>query len=61
MTVLGELLHRPKPPALARLIARHQVPRSATGTRMTEWGRRGQSHYKDGQFTKNQPAEGDRC
>ncbi|GAA3060276.1 multiple cyclophane-containing RiPP AmcA [Actinokineospora globicatena] len=53
MTVLDELLRRPKPPALARLIARHQVPGSATGTRMTEWGRRGQSHYKDGQFTKN--------
>ncbi|WP_018687011.1 multiple cyclophane-containing RiPP AmcA [Actinokineospora enzanensis] len=52
MTVLDELVSRPKPPALARLIARHQVPTNDTGVRMAEWGRSGGTHHKDGVFFK---------
>lgn len=51
MTILEELVTRPKPPAWATLIAKHQQS-SDTRIRMGDWGRKGGSHFKDNEFAK---------
>ncbi len=50
MTILEQLVAAPKPTAWAALIKQH-TPSTAAG-HMAEWGRKGNSHYKDGQFSK---------
>lgn len=54
MTILEQLAVAPKSPVWAEMIDRHKHE-NVDGERPTmgEWGRKGQSHLKDGTFTKN--------
>ncbi|CRK60510.1 hypothetical protein [Alloactinosynnema sp. L-07] len=53
MTVLEQLVAQPKPMKWQNLINRH-TPQTGHGYPVVQdWGRKGQSHYKDGTFSKN--------
>lgn len=53
MTILEDLATRPKSPEWVEMINRH-TPEPGYGHAMAgaEWGRKGQSHYKDGTFSR---------
>ncbi|MGQ0839366.1 multiple cyclophane-containing RiPP AmcA [Actinokineospora sp.] len=48
MTVLEQLVAKSKAPKWAALVERHKK----VDAPMSAWGRKGGSHYKDGEFSK---------
>jgi hypothetical protein len=53
MTVLERLTTEPQPEFLSTMIARACPPEGADDAPMVGWDRKGNSHYKNGEFTRN--------